>query len=358
VNHAREVLRKVVSDRARDPDNPWAVCHAILALGADIRLTNGEGAVDYLFSEYARVREVGGEKLIYFPLKTRREIGGRTVEVMVEAHPELVLKALAERGAAPGRKVVVKGETFTLGHLYRHCLWRSWVEGGRAYRKHWSDVAWGLRGLATWAPAGLSWTAEGEHRMTLDAYAEAALLNLRECTADRRRAVAEGKRIDDRQPGLNDYTCGGFHYVEAVGYALARGFGTDEDRNRFAEEADILIRGYQPRLDYLEMVRLEHPEALGMVLQQRYKFIGHFVETSHKLAALGLFDPDERQRALLRRAVKDLLETVAVLERVEIFDRLDEIRKVNPQVYLDYVGDSAHALRGLDLATGKATVGY
>jgi hypothetical protein len=194
--------------------------------------------------------------------------------------------------------------------------------------------------------------------MTLDGYVRANLENLRARTALRRRALEEGRGISDEDPGLDDYTCGGFHYVEAVGYALARGFGTDEDRSLFGREIDVLIGGYRPRLDYLESVRRENPRLTGMVLQQRFKYIGHFVETTLKLAALGLFDPDREEEAALRGAVDDLVGTVITLERAKIFDRLDEIRSANPQMYLDYVGDSAHALRGLELATGRATVAY
>lgn len=364
VDHAMELLRAVVEKYARDPDNPWAVCHAILALGTEIELSNGQKAVDYLFSEYAREVEINGEALIGFPLQTRRTIVDprtgveKSADVMVEPHPEITIKALAERGAVPGRAVRVNGRPYTLGHLYRHCMLRSWVDEGGVSHSNWNNLAWGLEALATWAPRGLAWTAEGGRPMALDAYTRACLRNLRRETESLRAARKAGRPPADDDHGLDGYTCGGAHYVQGVGYALARGFGTDEDRAQFEEEIALLFWGYQLRLDFLQGVLDEHPKALGLVQQQRYKFIGHFVETTHKLAALRLFEPDEDQAALMKRSVRDLLELVAVLEKVQVFARLGELRSLNEQVYLDYVGDSAHALHGLELATGRLAVAY
>src|SRR5262245_29782090 len=64
---ARAVLHKVVVDHARDPKNPWAVVHGMLALGPDMELTDGRRAIDGLFADFAEVVEVGGVPLVGFP---------------------------------------------------------------------------------------------------------------------------------------------------------------------------------------------------------------------------------------------------------------------------------------------------
>ena len=60
----------------------------------------------------------------------------------------------------------------------------------------------------------------------------------------------------------------------------------------------------------------------------------------------------------MARAVGALLESVQALKSLGALDNLGAIQKQNPQLYLDLVGDSAHAIHGLELALGRATVSY
>ena len=364
VADAMNLLRKVVVDHARDPLIPWAITHAILAFGLDVELTNGRNAIEFLFSEYGEVRRIGGDTLIGFPLRARRRIVDpgtgrkRDIEILVEAHPELVLKALVERGARPDRKVRVAGATYTLGHLYRHCMYRSWAKGGLVSHVSWSNNAWALRSLATWAPPDLKWTAADGREMSLDGFTHASMQNLSLRLASRRAAMTSGATVPANDPGLHDYSCGGAHYVDATGYALRRGFGTDEDRTRFREDLRVVFWGYPRRLEGLERLRRGKPELSSKVDQQRFKFIGHFVELTYKLGALGVFKPSAEERKLMIRAVRELIEDVRRLSRKGVFDSLPGLRKADRQMYLDYVGDSAHALYGLEIATGKVLVSY
>jgi len=223
---------------------------------------------------------------------------------------------------------------------------------------HWNNVAWGMRALATWAPPGLAWSAEGGQTMDLDGYAHQGLLNLLQVTATRRGVMAGGKAPVKAEPGLDGYTCGGAHYVQGIGYALGRGFGREGDRERFREVIDLVFWSYPRRLDLLGRVEKEHPKMKGLVAAQRFKFIGHFVELTHKLAAIGMFEPSDAERDLMRSSVDDLVKLVAGLEKIALHKHLPAIRKRNEQHYLDYVGDSAHALHGLNLATARVKVAY
>ena len=102
----------------------------------------------------------------------------------------------------------------------------------------------------------------------------------------------------------------------------------------------------------------KYPEYGVVLMEQRLKFLGHFIESAHKLAAMGLHQPDQGQQQVLDHAVTELVVTVSLLESSGLFAQLGELRQTNEQTYLDYVGDSAHAVRGIDLMTGTATVRF
>ena len=91
---------------------------------------------------------------------------------------------------------------------------------------------------------------------------------------------------------------------------------------------------------------------------QRLKFTGHFLESMHKMAALGLYEPTDQQRVLLTGVADQLVLTVEALGQQGVFDQLDALKTAKPQVYLDIVGDSAHAVRGLKLALGQDAIRY
>ena len=115
---------------------------------------------------------------------------------------------------------------------------------------------------------------------------------------------------------------------------------------------------FRLELDELDEFIKLRPDYRHLLLAQRLKFLGHFLETTHKLAAMKLFTPNAKQREVMQECAGQLIATVAVLENTKILTHLNGVRKLDEQLFLDFVGDSAHALRGLDLATGMATVHY
>ena len=60
----------------------------------------------------------------------------------------------------------------------------------------------------------------------------------------------------------------------------------------------------------------------------------------------------------MSEAIVVLVETAKDLKKLGAFDNLQVLREGNEQLYLDIVGDSAHAVRGLELALGRATIAY
>jgi len=57
-------------------------------------------------------------------------------------------------------------------------------------------------------------------------------------------------------------------------------------------------------------------------------------------------------------AVKLLVDTAKRLKKTGAMDNLQALREGNEQLYLDIVGDSAHAVRGMELALGRASIAY
>jgi hypothetical protein len=388
VIRAAMVLKTVVRDRARDPNNPWALSHAILAIGAETELDNGKKAIDHLFEEYAETFQVCGETLLRFP----RSRG----DTRIEPHTDLILKALTEAGISPDYPVTVQGKPFTVGHLYRGSLHRAWVgsasgpvegadavldvvpfgppsEGPGSSTPHWNDSPWALQGLVAWAPADLSWTAAGDHPMTLDRFAHASVqridLETQALQLQQNNGQTFDKAASSKAGGLISMTCGGAHMLQGSAYALARGFGEETDKAVYSRQIDLLFWRYQPELDtYTKLIETQ-PVYRTLLMMQRLKFLGHFLETTHKWAAMGLFRPNEEQDRIMREAAAQLIATVAVLQATGILDNLGVLMDpktkqvypgviTNEQLYLDYIGDSAHGYRGLDLAVGHGTVSY
>jgi hypothetical protein len=347
---SRRLLGEVVAAHATDPQNPWAVSHGLLALGPELVLGNGEPAVRFLFAEYAKEQAVGGDRGVAF----ERRRGA----IRIEPHTDLLLKAMTEAGVAPTDEVTVQGAPHVIGDLYRTSLHRTWVDGDKVSAGTWNDMPWTLRGLAAWAPAGLSWEASGGRDMTLDAVTLAAAQQLAAECAFIREAMARNETFQKRGQGIFDYTCGGAHLYQAVAYAVARGFGGPQAREAVVEQIPGLFARLEVELAQVDAALRSHPDYTVVLVTQRLKFLGHFLETTHKMAALELFEPSEEQAAAMQRAADELVATVAVINQLRLFERLDEVRKADEQVYLDLVGDSAHAVRGIDIATGAAGVRY
>lgn len=345
---ARTRLLGVVQDHARDPDNPWAIGHGLLALGADTTLTNGVDAVDHLFSAYAEELTVGDETLLRFP--TSRGA------VRIEPHADLVLKVLTETGVSPSRVVTVAGHEHTVGDLYRGSLARAWVQGESTGFASWNDTPWALQGLASWAPEDLTWTATGDHAMTMDAFTSASVAQLRSETAFLRDAIRDGRTVEKQRQYIFDYTCGGAHLFQGTVHAVGRGYGTETDRAQVAEELGVYFWRASGELAQLDSLLRSQPDYAPLLLEQRLKFTGHLLESAHKAWALGVATPTDEELVLIGVLRTQLVATVQAIDALGVWDRLDAVRAADEQVYLDYIGDAAHAVRAIDLSTGQGTV--
>lgn len=171
-------------------------------------------------------------------------------------------------------------------------------------------------------------------------------------------AMKTGQDFQKRGQGVFGYTCGGAHLLQGAAYVVARGFGDKAARDKMELQGYLatyrLPRELKIYADLLERA----PEHKLILMAQQLKFTGHWLESVHKMAAMGLYTPGVKDQEVMARAVGALLESVQALKSLGALDNLEAIQKQNPQLYLDLVGDSAHAIHGLELALGRATVSY
>jgi hypothetical protein len=350
----RDRLETVVQRHALDPENPWAVEHALISLGPEAVLTNGEIAVDYLFSAYAEPVTVAGQSLIRFPV-TRPNPG--KPDIRVEPHSDLILSGLAQLGVDPERAVNVDGKRHTVADLWRHSLSRAWIDG-QELNTTWDDTPWTLIGLTAYAPPGLKWVAAGGHEMTIDRYTHSIVKQLHRETEFLREAIVQHTVVNKRKQFIFNYTCGGAHLLQGAAFAVARGFGEPGDRHFIEDEVPALFFRYGVEMKAVDDAMAANPEYRVVLLSQRLKFLGHFLESAQRLSAMGFYRPDSQQAETLKSAMAETCATTTVLDKAGVLDHLPEIRAKNEQLYLDLVGDSAHALRGMDYMLGRRKVIY
>ena len=350
---ALQVLGTVVEEYAGDPDNPWAVAHGLLARTANFRLTDGREAVPHLFATYAEPRPVGTLALVGFPASRG--------PIRIEPHTDLLLKSMGEVGVPPDATFPTSGGTASIADLYRYTLLKTFlvIEGSRTNFDGPNDMPWGLQALAQWAPPGeLQWIAQDGSPMDLDALASFTVAVLTKESAFLFAAMQKGQTFTRQGQGLFTYTCGGAHLLQGASYAIARGYGTAKDRKAIEAQVPLMFYRLPIELAVYEDAMRRQPKYKTKLLVQRMKFLGHFLETMSKMQAMGLYTPDDAQLLALEGAAQNLTLTVDALRKQGTFDALPALRKTDEQLYLDVIGDSAHAIRGLEMALGRGTIGW
>ena len=351
-------LRDAVTKHAGDPDNPWAIGHGLLAMGPDFVLSNSQPAVDWIFSQYAEELPLGDAAGDYRAVVFPRSRG----EQRIEPHAGLMLKALTEIGVAPDKAVTVQGQPHTVADLYRGVLMSSYLvpERNHASFESPNDVPWALQGLATWAPPDtpLLWrTPDGTDMALSDLTAFSASVLIQE-SQGLFRAMEAGAEFEKRGQGIFKYTCGGSHLLQGTAYSVARGNGTEVARSGMTGQAALMFYRLPVELLIYDRLMERAPQHMLLLLVQRLKFLGHYLETQHRLAALGFYAPTAKQKELLEGAATQLVLLVEAMEERAIFDAMDALRTEQEQVYLDLIGDSAHAINGLEIALGRRPIRY
>lgn len=344
-------LVPVVTREDGDPHNPWALAHGLLALGPEFQATDGRLAIDAILDAAEPV--AAAPSLFRF---VREQAGAP-----VEPHASLILKNLSEIGVAPDRPVTVRGRSTTLADLYRGTLATTWLVAARNHTSFSSpdDTPWALQGIAAWAPPeGLSWTAiDGTTTSLRDLtlFGVAVLVRETRFLADAARA---GQPFERQGQGIFRYTCGGAHLLQGAAYAVARGYSDEKGKLALTEQAALHRYRFPIELAIIDRALADHPESRLKLLSQRLKFTGHWLESMTRLVLFGFAADDAATRADLARGAAELARSAELLAQEGAWDQLPKIRAADGQLYLDLVGDAAHAVRGLRLARGLDALAY
>lgn len=346
---ALATLGAVVDRWATDPAVPWCIAHGLLARGPELRLADGREAVPALFETWAEPHEVAGRTLWGFP----KERGG----VRIEAHSDLLLKNLAEVGVpADAHFPGPGGATVAIADLWRWTLLKTFLvaETNHSSFSSPNDTPWNLQGLALWAPEPeLQWKAVDGTPMDLDFLTGFVCAVLLQESAFLYEAKKRDQKFQRAGQALFNYACGGAHLLQGATYAVARGFGSAKDRKVLESQVDLWFWRLPGELALYDEVGQRNPAQVDRLLAQRLKFLGHFLESMAKLQAFGLYTSDRGKALMLEGAAQNLTLTVAALQKRGVFDRMDRLRTEDEQLWLDLVGDSCHAVRGLELVLGR-----
>ncbi len=352
-DEALQSLASMVEKYAGDPENPWAVAHGLLARGKDFKLADGRPAIPQLFATYAEPRSIGTLNFWGFPQKSG--------EIRVEPHTDLLLKNMQEAGVAPDADFPHADKKISMADLYRYTLLKTFLvaDKNKSSFEGPNDIPWGLQALATWSPGPeLQWVTADGIPMDLDYLTTFLVAVVTQESAFMFQALQKGERFERSGQNLFNYTCGGAHLVQGASYAVARGFGGPKDHK--AMEAQVILLYYRLpiELDIYQGAMARAPKMKGKLLVQQLKFLGHWLETTSKLSALGFYSPDATQQKLTETAAQKLVLTVQAIRDAGAFDNMETIRKSDEQLYLDMVGDGSHAIRGLELALGRGVIRY
>jgi hypothetical protein len=347
---SQQTLDAVVRTHGADPDSPWAIGHSLVALGADLRLSNGEDAVQWLFSQYATRTPLGDTWVLSFPASKD--------DRPVEPHPGQLLKALTDAGVSPSTEVTVDGHPHTAGDLYRGVLAKSWFDSktGRSSFKETNDIPWTLFGLANWSAPDMAWTDGEDHTTTLTELTNHASMSLSTATHFLAEAAQKKTQFTKRGQGIFQYTCGGAHLIQGVARAKLRGFGLNTSDGPFRHQLRLLQYRFPQELAQIDAGAKASPRHAIPLAVQRLKLTGHTLETLGQLAVSG--HPDAPKPEELQPIVEEVLRSVALLESLSVFKSLHIMKTENEQMFLDVIGDSAHALRGLRISRGESPVYY
>jgi hypothetical protein len=353
---ALKALKRLVAQETADPHNPWAIAHGLLALGEGLQLSDGKSAVDGLFESYAQRVSTEGHPLIAFP---QRAPGPNGEDILVEPHTDLVMKVLAEIGIRLDRTVEVEGGAHQVGELYYDTVLSTYLDisSGASSFSSPNDMPWGLQAVATYAPEDLQWTAQGKTQ-SLDQLTEFIVHVLTMESKGLFERMTQGGEFFKDGKGIFAYTCGGAHLLQGSAYLVGKGFGGESERQKIEAQIRLLFWRFPRELALYDRVVEDNPQQELVITVQQLKFVGHWVESVNKMAAMKLFDPTADQQAAMGEAVRILVATAKRLKRTGAMDNLADLRKGNEQLYLDIVGDAAHAVRGMELALGRGHIAY
>jgi len=335
-------LPEWIQRHAARKDKPWALMHAVRALGKG--LTTDEGpAADYLCAHFLKEKEVGGHRYLFMPGE-------------IEGHPNTFLKTLLEAGMPLDHPFTAVGRRHTIGDLVASArkLFSFDPDLGPFHTDR-DEMAWSIIAFSITTRSGQDvWeNAEGREIRFRDVVA-AGFSTAEQASADFRAAMERGQ-MPSWKDRISNFTCGGTHLIYSLAVAVRYGHLGAEGRRRLHDQLALLV--WRLKADpyladrYYEMVDKAYPKAEGgklYKLDARLKFLGHAFEVLNYVRLYHLFSPSPAQQREIQNAQR-LLEAVLVeLQQVD----MAVVRKTDTKLDKLFAGDVCHAYHGIHMVRG------
>jgi hypothetical protein len=218
------------------PEDPWAVCHGVRAMGREFTIKGGRRAVDWLLETHLASVSVNGKSCLAFP-------------VSVEVHPNMFLKTLLEAGVPLDHAFSHQGQRRTLQEVAdgAHLLFRP-----REIMTEANMLPWSIIALArTTSPLRGQWTNVWGERVDLDAVVEAALRLMEEASRPVLQDMREGRLASNKAP-VHGFTCGGTHMLYALLTAVQTGYTRRDRVERVRRLVDLMVWRLRADLGLIE----------------------------------------------------------------------------------------------------------
>lgn len=343
---AEKLLIDVLWQHGRDPNNPWLLAHTLLAFGKDFQLSTGQGAIDRIVTGYVRFKKVGNVEYPYFPVGDGNH--------RIEPHPSMHLKTFVELGIPLHRSFQVGSRTVTLQQILQgvYLQFPQQPEGRDIGTQAWRFFL--LYGLLPEQNRAWAWENAQGQRVVFLRQVFRLMTYVNQQTSFLRvlknRGVKVIPKLQLRRQHIYGESCGGFHLLQAAFMWMRHPSLQKRLASMLEEQIDLLLY----RLDgetklYAELFKKyqNHAAYRFIILLQQLKFLGHFVETANHLYRWGLWRPTAAQRIHIRNATKLTVMSIMLLHKLGWYDRIEALKKHSFQMYLDLLGDSAHALHAL-----------
>ena len=318
---------------AAGPDDPWAVCHGVRAMGRNFKLQDGRQAVDWLLETQLVSVVANGTSVLSFP-------------VSVEAHPNMFLKTLLEAGVPLDHRFKHRAEVRTVGEVVQgaHALFRPAQVLSQPNMLPWSLIAF----ARTTSPARPRWTNAWGESVDFPLVVESALRLMETASLPLTKAMREERSESVRAP-VHEFTCGGAHMLYALLSTAETGHAGAEQVERILEQADVMLWRLRADLALIKRFyreRSAQPGAYWYALDAELKLLGHGEECLALGVRRGLVKLDNQKQRQRREAVATLRQRIADMQRRD----MTEARALNRELFRQLVGDACHARHGLTLA--------
>jgi hypothetical protein len=323
----------IIQRWAAVPDDPWAVCHGVRAMGRDFKLADGRRAVDWLLETQLASVSANGQDVLAFPLS-------------VEVHPNMFLKTMIEAGVPLDDAFVHRGRRRTL---------REVAEGARALFRPSQVIAepnmlpWSIIAFArTTSPMRLRWSNAWGEPVDFDLVVESALRLMEEASLPLAQAMREDRPETAKAP-VHGFTCGGTHMLYALLTAAQTGHAGRERLERVKRQTDVMVwrlRADLGLIDSFYRERAAQPGAYWYDVDAKVKLLGHGGECLAFAVRRGVVKLTASQQTQWSAAEKTLKRMIEDMEG----RNLAEARDIDRELFRQLVGDTCHARRGLTLA--------